>query len=46
VYSFLRQLRKAFPKHILDYQLLDVTEEHKHNYGQPAPARRISQKKE
>ncbi len=43
VYSFLRQLRKAFPKHILDYQPLEVTSEHKHNYGphlQPASRRR------
>lgn len=48
VYIFLRQLRKTFPKHILDYQLLEVTEEHKHNYGphlQPASRRQSSKKK-
>jgi Lrp/AsnC family leucine-responsive transcriptional regulator len=47
VYNFLRQLRSAFPKQILDYQLLEVTQEHKHNYGphlQPS-SRRVSSKR-
>jgi Lrp/AsnC family leucine-responsive transcriptional regulator len=46
-YEFLGQLRKAFPKHVVDYQLLEVTDEHKHNYGphlQPTSPR-VSSKK-
>jgi Lrp/AsnC family leucine-responsive transcriptional regulator len=47
-YAFLQQLRKAFPKHVIDYQLLEVTDEHKHNYGphlQPTSSRASTKKK-
>jgi DNA-binding Lrp family transcriptional regulator len=33
MYKLLKALRQAFPKHVTNYQLLEVTSEHKHAYA-------------
>lgn len=48
VYAFMREMRAAFPKHVSDFQLVEVTAEHKHNYLphlQPKRASKVSKQR-